>query len=347
MLVSKTERRRSFGITLIELLVVVAIIGILLGLVLPAVQSSREAARALQCASNLKQIGLALNQYVTITNVFPGIDLKTRRIPGRATYISTYYYSPITQILPQLEKWPLYNAINFRLPPVEGVGLNQTAMSASIGDLLCPSDDQPPVPGYGRINYRFNLGPTVFWANSNKYPLSQSGPFMVHKVLSPADFLDGLSMTIGVSERRQGDWSRGSFKWGGDYVCVATAKPPNIMADLADPDQALRYCAELSLSHHQESRGGESWFLSGFHFTNYNHCATPNMRLPDCCLNQNNPQSLRERINEEGIYKASSYHAGGVNAMGMDGSVRFFHDGVNLRIWRGIATRAGGEIVEF
>jgi prepilin-type N-terminal cleavage/methylation domain-containing protein/prepilin-type processing-associated H-X9-DG protein len=338
---------RGRGFTLIELLVVVSIIGLLTALLLPAVQSARESARRLQCTSHLTQIGLALHNYLTQQNVFPGIDLRTRAAPGRAISYSTYLYSPIARMLPQLDQVPLFNAINFLLPPVEGAALNQTAMTASIGSVLCPSDRQPSVAGYGRVNYRFDIGPTPLWAPGSYYPLSQSGPFTVHVAYPPAAFLDGLSTTVGASERLEGDWTKGPFKLGGDNIYLSTAPPPGISHSLWDADEAVRFCLGLSSSVPQESRGGESWLLSGLHFTNYNHCASPNMRVPDCALNTDHVGTLWDRTNEQGTFKASSYHPGGVNAMLMDGSVRFFTDGVDLRVWRALATRAGGEVFEF
>lgn len=338
-------RLRSF--TLIELLVVVSVIGILIGLLLPAVQSAREASRRVQCTNNLKQIGLALHGYLAQQGVFPGINLKTETFPRTGQFVSTYLYSPIARMLPQLDQSPLYNAINFSFPPVEGASINQTAMTTSLGLLLCPSESQSPVPGYGRIDYRFSLGPTPLSAAGSYCPPSQSGPFTVHVVYSPADFTDGLSTTVGVSERLEGDWIKGPFKLGGDYVYLTTAIPPGIPPALYDPDQAIRFCSGLPLTLPQESRGGESWLLSGLHFTNYNHCATPNMRIPDCCLNSGKLELILARTNEQGVFKATSYHPGGVNALLMDGSVRFFTDGVELRVWRAVSTRNGGEVVQF
>ncbi len=340
------DRSHPGAFTLLELLAVVFVIGLLAALLLPAVQSAREASRRLQCTNNLKQIGIALQNYATEQGVFPGIDLKTRNSPGRSSE-ATYFFSPISRMLSELDQAPLYGATNFSLPPVEGAALNQTVMKTSLAILLCPSDAQPPVPGYGRVNYRFNLGPTPLWVGGNYYPLSMAGAFTVPVVYSPADFTDGLSATVGVSERLEGDWTKGVFKWGGDYLYLATTTPPNILPSLYDPDQAVRYCSGLPLSLPQESRGGECWLLSGLHFTNYNHCATPNMKIPDCSLNRDNLRPMLARINEQGIFKATSYHPGGVNAALMDGSVRFFTDGINPKVWRAVSTRCGGEVVEY
>jgi len=334
------------GFTLIELLVVIFIIGLLTALLLPAVQSAREASRRLQCVNNLKQIGLALQSYLTQQNVFPAIELM-QPSPGARTVPRASFFSPIARMLPQIDQAGLYDATNFSLPPGVGELQNRTAMLTGLANLLCPSDVQPPVPGYGRVNYRFSLGPTPLWAAGAYDPLSMAGPFTVIQSYSAGSFTDGLSTTVGVSERLEGDWIKGTFKLGGDYIYVATAVPPMMAPGLFDPDQAVRYCSELSLSHPQESRGGESWFVSGLHFTNYNHCATPNSKVPDCSLNRDDIRLLIHRINEQGVFKASSYHTGGVNAALMDGSVQFFTNGVELRLWRALSTRNGGEVIGF
>lgn len=342
--------RKDDGIlafTLIELMVVMSVIAILAGLLFPAVQSARESARRVGCLNNVGQIALALQGYVAQQNVLPGIDLATYTPPKKTFQVATYFHSPIVRILPELEQTPLFNSVNFAFPTVQGAGVNQTAMKTVLAVLLCPSDRQPRVPGYGRVNYRFSLGPSPIWAASTVYPPSLDGPFTVFASYTPSAFPDGLSTTVGMSERLEGDWTKGPFKWGGDYLYVATATYPYIAPDLYDPDHAIRYRAGLSLSLPQESRGGESWLLSGLHFTNYNHCATPNMRIPDCSLSNDSENHLMFRINQQGVFKATSYHPGGVNAALMDGSARFFRDGVDMRVWRAVSTRSGGEVVEF
>src|SRR5690242_12914009 len=104
----RTSRR---GFTLIELLVVIAIIAVLIALLLPAVQAAREAARRVQCTNNLKQIGLALHNYESTTNVFP---------PGRInTYVagSGHCWGAYSQLMPFLELQPLFNVMNFSMNP--------------------------------------------------------------------------------------------------------------------------------------------------------------------------------------------------------------------------------------
>ena len=142
---SNSESRRQ-GFTLIELLVVIAIIAVLIALLLPAVQSAREAARRAQCTNNLKQVGLAVHNYLDVHGRLP-IGRGTR--PARPyTVLSRYNYSGFSMILPFMEQSPIFSAINFDLTMTVQDG-NTTAMATVISSYLCPSDTQQTPTNWG------------------------------------------------------------------------------------------------------------------------------------------------------------------------------------------------------
>ncbi|MEO6809908.1 MAG: DUF1559 domain-containing protein, partial [Isosphaeraceae bacterium] len=139
---SKNTTRRAF--TLIELLVVIAIIGVLIALLLPAVQAAREAARRSQCVNNLKQIGLSLHNYHDSNNVFP---MGASQAPFDLGQVDTWsVWSAQASLLPYIEQGPIYNAINFSWGSgARGSGsqawqVNQTGYNTKINSFLCPSD---------------------------------------------------------------------------------------------------------------------------------------------------------------------------------------------------------------
>ena len=155
----RQARHRAF--TLIELLVVIAIIAVLIALLLPAVQAAREAARRIQCTNNLKQIGLAVHNYLGVHGTFP-IGRGTR--PDRPyTVLSRYNYSGFSMILPFMEQAPLFSAINFNLTMTVQDG-NSTALGTAISSFLCPSESQGVPAGSAGTNYRFSEGSSICYS---------------------------------------------------------------------------------------------------------------------------------------------------------------------------------------
>src|SRR5262249_17336014 len=142
--------------TLIELLVVIAIIGILIALLLPAVQAAREAARRSQCTNNLKQFGIALHNYHDTVGTFPTSFWRTQNGPGGASttpdWPGFHRASWITNILPYIEQTPVYNAVNFSVPMSynEFDAIQSTALMSAINIFMCPSDPAPVYSRYAR-----------------------------------------------------------------------------------------------------------------------------------------------------------------------------------------------------
>jgi prepilin-type processing-associated H-X9-DG protein len=150
---------------------------------------------------------------------------------------------------------------------------------------------------------------------------------------------------MGVSERLQGDWQQGA------------AAPGDVRMDLqarlnkseVTYEDAFDACRQAPAGMALDSRGGETWFLTGLHWTSYTHTAPPNPAFLDCLLDSLDPGPMRDLdqlAGNRGVISARSHHPGGVNGLLLDGSVRFMRDGVSLPVWRAIATRAGGEVVD-
>src|SRR4051794_34192924 len=139
-----TSRGRGRAFTLLELLLVIAIISILIALLLPAIQSSREFARRLQCSKNLMQIGLALGNYASANRVFPpGVVNDTGPI---SSVPQGYHWGWEARILPFLERTTIYNHLNFRLGVYEPQ--NDTGRAHRTDTYLCPSDGLPGMTSY-------------------------------------------------------------------------------------------------------------------------------------------------------------------------------------------------------
>ena len=209
-----TKRR---GFTLVELLVVIAIIGILIALLLPAVQAAREAARRSQCINNLKQIGLALHNYEDTFKTFPPSGIYG--CPGDRSTSTTeipYHHTWITKILPFLEQQPLYDQMNI-LAPAWG----QTFIRQRVEALLCPSDAGPTQPGttthnaavscYAACETGWGFGyrsSSTTAAYVTKYPVLSgkelAGVFAAGDTCRMANIIDGTSNTVMVGEVHSG-----------------------------------------------------------------------------------------------------------------------------------------------
>jgi prepilin-type N-terminal cleavage/methylation domain-containing protein/prepilin-type processing-associated H-X9-DG protein len=330
------------GFTLIELMVVVSIIGLLIALTLPAVQSAREAARRAQCENNLKQIGLALHNYEAANRCFPLNWGEPRIDPdrGRPWHIGGRPYSALTRLLPFLERQPLYASINFQVetfPDERSISSfpfpqNTTAYATSVSVYLCPSDGASGSTPYG-CNYRGNYGVGPHSATSKETYDSGNGFYSFPGVIGPQSFPDGLSHTVAYSERLRGSGPNGGLAPARDFGEIM------VMAYCItkDADYALSCCKIASTKGFPAYRdAGFTWFYGDFECTAYNHAQEPNGRIPDAITG--GPWM--------GIVTARSLHPGGVNSLMGDGSVRFAKDSTARAVWRALGTRNGDELVE-
>jgi prepilin-type N-terminal cleavage/methylation domain-containing protein/prepilin-type processing-associated H-X9-DG protein len=326
-------RRQRRGFTLIELLVVIAIIAILIGLLLPAVQKVREAAARSQCQNNLKQIGLAMQNYH---------DVYKKLAPQTANNINSCCFGTWQMaILPFVEQnamWVAYanwagtgnntNPVNTKLTYEQGSNLQITSIQLAV--FTCPSD----IPGKAKTasfngvtytltqhNYLINVGNIDYAQGGDgalpdqaNYPgLTFGGaPFARNKQFRLTDITDGTSNTLMAAEINQGQ--------GADFR-------------------------------------GLTWWAEGSGFTTYR---TPNSTLPDYIANGsgapgcvppsqnawNAPcQAFPSPQPNFNVFAARSRHAGGVNALLCDGSVRFVTNNIAWATWQALGTSKGGEVI--
>jgi prepilin-type N-terminal cleavage/methylation domain-containing protein/prepilin-type processing-associated H-X9-DG protein len=340
-------REERTGFTLIELLVVIAIIGVLIALLLPAVQAAREAARRAQCVNNLKQIGVALHNYINAVGVFPpgyvsavnptvtdacnqdaenqhGVDLGTGWAWG-------------SMLLPYLEQQPVYNAINFSLSVA--YRQNDTASLTPLSVFLCPSDPGPSVvpvfedppdpnnPGsyagthivdtLSRGNYvgMYGLGeicaqsgaPDAINNNGAGPAGGHYGIFYRNSRTSVAEIADGTSNTIAVGERSH---NLSYVTWVARSIDGWLGKTSPIEGGTDQFNPSPEECWTQVLGP---------------------------AGLEDGPRTINNPQAHVEDY--------WSRHPGGANFLFADGSVHFLKSSIDPRPWRAMATRGMGEVI--
>ncbi|MFM7317567.1 MAG: DUF1559 domain-containing protein [bacterium] len=188
------------GFTLIELLVVISIIAVLIALLLPAVQSAREAARRISCVNNLKQLSLALNNYQESSGAFP----------AGYRYLPNYAWGGFgwaTAILPNLEQANLYNQLNISFPAWHLS--NQTICQTHLQFYLCSSDETSQYGFLDRDNLKFSMASYVASfgpGDMDEFPDDPRGVFYRNSRTSVAMIPDGLSNTLGIGERHNGEF---------------------------------------------------------------------------------------------------------------------------------------------
>lgn len=348
-------KRSASGFTLVELLVVIAIIGVLVSLLLPAVQQAGEAARRMQCQNNLRQLGLAMHMYEDTFKQFP--------MNGGSTG-----YSPQARLLPYIEQQNLQDQLNFSVPVFTGPGGNQipnpvylSVFPASISTFLCPSDPSPKV-------YSVPLGnpSQVYRFGANNYMVSTGsgrgtnyddrsmtdGVIYLNSQTGMRSFIDGTSNTVLLSESTRGDGQDATFSAGTmapfpyrkilnagsgtspgagpGYTGTGGGWPAGI---ISNPDLASVISSQTNWRGGQTGTGrGISWLRGLPHYCLTNGYTPPNSRIPDVVMHGT------------GFFGPRSFHPGGANAVMGDASIRFLPNSINADMHRSLYSVAGGEV---
>jgi prepilin-type N-terminal cleavage/methylation domain-containing protein/prepilin-type processing-associated H-X9-DG protein len=377
-----TRNRRAF--TLIELLVVIAVIGILAGLLLPAVQAAREAARRAQCTNNLKQLALGAQGYTSAHAALP---------PASIPLVQSF--SAHARLLPYLELQPLYDSMNFQLGERWGpsnyamsdtlngynggttadggpYGLaHATAITTAVTAFLCPSDPGQPnateialTPGgpartVASFSYPLNAGlnpmgkgggaangPAYFpsFAAHVKSAGLAGTSFQALRAEGPVGL---ASFTDGASNTAVfAEWVKGDLDQGGSAGWLGPIyDAPDGVADLAgQPDPDTLY----ALRCRQAPASAPASPHKGDWWISGNTSTYSHTQVPNersCYYKDARQQSPDGASFVANMIAAASYHPGGVNVALMDGSVRFIRSSVDARAWHALGTTGRGEIV--
>jgi prepilin-type N-terminal cleavage/methylation domain-containing protein/prepilin-type processing-associated H-X9-DG protein len=334
--------------TLIELLVVIAIIAILIGLLLPAVQKVREAAARMSCSNNLHQIGLALHGYMNASDRLPPNGVFTYN--GSAV-VQTSPWSAQSRILPFVEQENLFHNIDFNT----SYSLQPSVTSRRVGTFLCPSEVNDKGSGtdpiYGNknwtLNYAVNLGTWAVLTNKRAGMRGGDGAFSSNCGMRPLDFTDGLSNTLAAAEVKS--YAVRLTASPTTVTFAATLPPPSSPADLAaSPPFGL---TGLSLAPFDPTKYTHAEWVDGkVHETGFTTTFPPNTVVAyssgGTTYDVDFVSAAESNLGDTyAAVTSRSYHTGGVNALLMDGSVRFVNNGIAPGTWRALGTRAGGEVV--
>ena len=330
-----SPRRRAF--TLVELLVVIAIIGILVALLLPAVQFARESARRASCQNNLKQLALAVQNFESSNRTFPSSWRPTAPVNGKVDG-----WSAQAQILPYLEQGSMYGFMNFDVsytvhPPVPSTSPATKISAYKVPVLICPSEskthirfDAAGVGEFAPLNYGANLG--IWFVYDPATARGGDGAFTPNQPTSGGSVTDGYSNTICFAE-------------------VKTYNPYYRNAALANPAPPAPGGVCGMGGSFKADTGHTEWVDGRSHQSGVTMLFGPNTKVAcnvsgiEYNVDWTNMQEGAGTAVTSAAITSRSYHRGGVQAAMLDGSVHFFADSIQLGVWQALATRSLNEPV--
>ena len=302
------SRSNRKGVTLIEALVVITIIGILIAILLPAVQIARESSRRMSCANHLKQIALGLGNYESSVRVLP-------------LSVNGDGYSIHAMILPYIDQRTLYDSMNFNHSADDA--RNTTSARIILNLFICPSDSRVNISSKNYYLGNRGVGYGNDEHNNNGYIVTPES-----RPITTSDCVDGTSVTAAFSES----------------LPSVSPNEYNIKREVYRVEYPLRRPEEFDLFTIKCIQSkilaglpkGQEWIQGDFLFTNYNHDIVPNQKS---CTNGT--------LVQQGAWSASSDHNSGVNCLFADGHVSFIKESIALKIWRSIGTRNGNEVIDY
>jgi prepilin-type N-terminal cleavage/methylation domain-containing protein len=330
----RSARQRP-AFTLVELLVVIAIVGILIALLLPAIQAAREAARRSQCINNLKQIGIAVQNYHDTRKQLPPSFISQSTTPHDSWSIQS-------RLLPYLEEANLFEGINFKVTYKDASqiinGIQITSVEVPV--YRCPSERNTTLRIDGAtiwypMSYGANLGTWFVYDPAAKK--GGDGAFAADSTHGLGDFTDGTSHTLSFAEVKT---YQPYLRESGNPSAPNSPIP-------ADAATVVGYGGSF-----KPDSGHTEWTDARSHQTGITAVFTPNYVVK--YVNGGTNYDVDFTTSREGqsgtlltyaAVTARSYHSGIVNVAMADGSTHSIADDVDLTLWRAMATRSGGEVI--
>ncbi|MEM9589180.1 MAG: DUF1559 domain-containing protein [Planctomycetota bacterium] len=370
--------RRTRGIdhqafTLVELLVVIAIIGLLVSMLLPAVQNAREAARKVSCSNRLRQITLATHNYHAAFKVLPTNYTGAGNAQGEC---GSGFYSWLVPILPFVEQSALYESIDFKQPmsdrcdyafsdeytdySISPTHPNADATRTLVSTFLCPSEPAAKLQHHGDEVYApGSYAANVGWPAESSWPGSSSVVTRQNGVIglkNPAeenswhrptarfsDITDGLSNTAAVAERVIAQLFVVEGRFGGSFVLDTVDENMQSFCGGSlrgrDLESWVQYCGSVTLSDPvYAEKHGHSW-ISGWTFAANTYMHVMPIGLRNCHIYGGEGSG-------NNVVTPGSYHIGGLHVGMADGSVEFLSEQTDQRLWWAMGSINGGETEE-